>query len=271
MKNHRKALWIRLGVFLLLCLVFLWGVLFYGHSSTLPSGESLEAPSVNHYLGTDNLGIDIYAQISRGFFRSMAIGLLAAGLTFLLAGVLGISAGYLGGAFDNVVSFLIQLLLSIPQLPVMILVGAFFGQSMGNIIVIIALFSWAPIAKQLRAKTISIRNTPYIRLAKSYGGKHFYLICRHMLPELLPLLLVNALGVIGAAIVQEASLAFLGLSDPLAKSWGLMISRARAFPGIFFTDFWKWWLLPPVVALVASTVSLRLLAKAIESAWLKEV
>lgn len=266
-----KKVKIRLCLFLILCLIFLWGAVGYSHSGTLPSGDSLEAPSGEHYLGTDNLGIDIYAQISTGFFRSMAIGLLAAGLTFLLAGILGISAGYLGGAFDNAVSFLINLLLSIPQLPVMILVGAFFGQSMGNIILIIALFSWAPIAKQLRAKTISIRNTPYIRLAKSYGGKHFYLICRHMLPELLPLLSVNALGVIGAAIVQEASLAFLGLSDPLAKSWGLMISRARAFPGIFFTEFWKWWLLPPVVSLVASTVSLRLLAKALESAWLKEV
>lgn len=266
-----KAVKIRLVLFLILCLIFFWGAVVYGHSGTLPSGESLEAPSPDHYLGTDNLGIDIYAQVSMGFFRSMTVGLLAAGLTFLFAGILGISAGYLGGAFDTAVSFLINLLLSIPQLPVMILVGAFFGQSMGNIILIIALFSWAPIAKQLRAKTVSIRNTPYIRLAKSYGGKHFYLICRHMLPELLPLLLVSALGVIGAAIVQEASLAFLGLSDPLAKSWGLMISRARAFPGIFFTDFWKWWLLPPVVALVASTVTIRLLAKAIETAWLKEV
>ncbi len=266
-----KAVWIRSGLFLLLCLFFLFGVLFYPHSGTLPSGDSLEAPSAQHLLGTDNLGVDIYSQISQGFFRSMLIGLSAAALTFLLAGSLGISAGYLGGGFDTVVSFLINLLLSVPQLPVMILVGAIFGQSMGNIIVILALFSWAPIAKQLRAKTISMRNMPYIRLAKSYGGKHFYLICRHMLPELLPLLLVNALGIIGMAIVQEASLAFLGLSDPLAKSWGLMISRARAFPGIFFTDFWKWWLLPPVMSLIASTLSLRSLAKALESAWLQEV
>ena len=266
-----RPVWIRLGIFLFLCLFFLYGVLFYPHSGTLPSGDSLSAPSSQHILGTDNLGIDIYSQISQGFFRSMVIGLSAAALTFLLAGLLGISAGYLGGAFDAVVSFLINLLLSVPQLPVMILVGAVFGQSMGNVICIIALFSWAPIAKQLRAKTLSIRNTPYVRLAKSYGGNHFYLICRHMLPELLPLLLINALGIIGMAIVQEASLSFLGLSDPLAKSWGLMISRARAFPGIFFTDFWKWWLLPPVLSLMASTLSLRSLAKALESAWLKEV
>ena len=92
-----------------------------------------------------------------------------------------------------------------------------------------------------------------------------------MLRELLPLLAVNSIGVIGMAIVQESSLAFLGLSDPLAKSWGLMISRAKSFSGIFFTDFWKWWLLPPVLSLIGSTLCLRMLAKALESAWLKEV
>lgn len=266
-----KKVYVHLGVFLLLAAFFLWGVWLYPHSGTLPSGASLEPPSWNHWMGTDNLGLDIYAQISMGFFRSMAIGITTAALTFLLGGILGISAGYLGGKVDMLVSFLINVMLSIPQLPVMIVVGAFWGQSTWNIIGIIAAFSWAPIAKQLRAKTISIRNAQYITLAKSYGGSHWYIIRRHMLLELLPLLLVNAIAVVGAAIVQESSLAFLGLSDPLAKSWGLMISRARSFQGIFFTDFWKWWLLPPVLSLVFSTLSLRMLAKSLEQHWLKEV
>lgn len=255
---------------LLLTIFFFYGAALYAHSPTLPSGNSLEAPSSAHLLGTDNLGIDIYAQISVGFFRSLAIGLMTALLTFVLGGALGISAGYFGGKWDAVVSFLINVLLSIPQLPVMIVIGAFFGQSTWNIIWIIAVFSWAPIAKQLRAKTISIRGAAYIRLAKSYGGSTWYIISRHMLQELMPLLAVNAIAVVGAAIVQESALAFLGLSDPLAKSWGLMIARAKAFQGIFFTDFWKWWLLPPVLALIASTLCLRMLAKALETAWLKE-
>lgn len=260
-----------LTAFLLLAAFFFYGAVLYPHSPTQPSGASLEAPSWVHLLGTDNLGIDIYAQISSGFFRSMAIGLTTAALTFVLGGTLGILAGYLGGKVDAVVSFLINVMLSIPQLPVMIVIGAFFGQSTWNIIWIIAIFSWAPIAKQLRAKTISIRNAQYIKLAKSYGGGSWYIIRRHMLRELLPLLTVNAIGVIGMAIVQESSLAFLGLSDPLAKSWGLMISRAKSFSGIFFTNFWKWWLLPPVLSLIGSTLCLRMLAKVLESAWLKEV
>lgn len=258
-----------LTVFLLLT-AFFTGSFFCGNSASLPSGGSLEPPSRNHLLGTDNLGIDIYAQLSIGFFRSLAIGLAAAFLTFLLGGFLGIAAGYLGGRTDRAVSFLMQVMLSLPQLPVMIVTGVFLGQSTWNIIWIIAAFSWAPVAKQVRAKTLSIRRSPYILLAKSYGGNMWYVCRRHMLPDLLPLLSVNSIAVTGLAIVQESSLAFLGLSDPLAKSWGLMIARARAFQGIFFTDFWKWWLLPPVLALIASTLCLRLLAKAVESVWLKE-
>ena len=266
-----KKAYFYLAAFLLLAALFFYGAALYPHSGTLPSGTSLEAPSAAHVLGTDNLGIDIFAQISEGFFRSIGIGLAAAGISFLLGGLLGVSAGYIGGATDTAVSFLINVMLSVPQLPVMIVVGAFFGQSTWNIVLIIAAFSWAPIAKLMRAKTMSVRSSLYITLARSYGGGHRYIVCRHMLPELLPLLTVNSIGVVGAAIVQESSLAFLGLSDPLAKSWGLMIARARAFSGIFFTDFWKWWLLPPVFALVLSTLTLRLLAKALEGALLKEV
>lgn len=266
-----KKVRFHLAVFLLLVIFFFYGAVLYPHTGTQPSGSSLEAPSISHILGTDNLGIDIYAQISSGFFRSMGIGITTAIFTFFLSGVLGIFAGYIGGRVDAVVSFLINVMLSIPQLPVMIVIGAFFGQSTWNIILIISAFSWAPIAKQLRAKTISIRNAEYIKLAKSYGGGHWYIVRRHMISELLPLLLVNAIGIVGSAIVQESSLAFLGLSDPLAKSWGLMISRAKGFQGIFFTDFWKWWLLPPVFSLVFSTLSLRMLAKSLETAWLKEV
>lgn len=266
-----KKVRFHLAAFLLLALFFFYGTALYPHSASLPSGGSLEAPGPAHILGTDNLGIDIYAQISAGFFRSMTIGMATAFLTFLLSGMLGISAGYVGGRLDAAVSFLINVMLSVPQMPVMIVIGAFFGQSTWNIILIISAFSWAPIAKQLRAKTISIKNAQYIRLAQSYGGGHWYIICRHMISELLPLLLINAIGIVGAAIVQESSLAFLGLSDPLAKSWGLMIARAKGFSGIFFTDFWKWWLLPPVFSLVLSTLSLRMLAKSLEAVWLKEV
>ena len=234
----------------LLTLCFLWGVTGYPHPA--------------HCLGTDNLGVDIYAQISAGFFRSLGIGLAAAAFTFAVGGGLGILAGFAGGWADALISFLIQVLLAIPQLPVMIVIGAFLGQSTWNLVWIIAAFSWAPVARQMRAKTISIRRRDYVQMARLYGGGTWYLIRTHIGHELWPLLTINALAVVGRAILQESSLAFLGLSDPLARSWGMMIARAVDFPGLYRTDFWTWWLLPPVGALVLSTLLLRLLVGGLE-------
>lgn len=256
--------------FLLLALFFLYGGLFYPHPAGLPAGGSLEAPSFAHWLGTDDLGVDLYAQLSAGFFSSMAVGLAAAAFAFLLGGLAGVLAGLSSGAADALFSFLIQLFLSLPQLPVMVVIGAFFGQSAWNIILIVSLFSWAPIAKVLRARVRQIRGRPYLRLAESYGGRAGYLVSAHMLGELLPLLSVSALSVVGKAIVQEASLAYLGLSDPLSRSWGLLIQKCVSFPGIYFTPYWKWWLLPPVFALVLTVLCLRLFSRELETIWRRE-
>ena len=253
-------------IFLLILTVFFaYGELIYPHSPEIPSGASLEAPSMEHLLGTDNLGIDIYAQISRGYFSCMFMGIISAFLAFVAGGLLGTFAGYRGGKTDHLISFLINVFLCIPQLPILIVLGAFFGQSIWNIIIIISLFSWAPIAKQIRAKTMSVKERKYVVLAERYGGSALYIIRTHMMPELLPLLLVNALGVIGKTIRQEAALAYLGLSDPLAKSWGLMINKASGFSGIYFTEYWKWWLLPPVFALMITILLTRLLARTLET------
>ena len=261
---RRKPWLIPLALLVLLTLFFLYGAVLWPHPAQLPSGESLEAPSAAHWLGTDNLGVDIYAQLSAGYFRSMGIGLAAAAFTFLVGGTLGVLAGFAGGWVDLAISFLIQVLLSIPQLPIMIVIGAFLGQSTWNIIWIIALFSWAPVAKVLRAKTISVRRRDYVALARLYGGSPWYLIRTHIGHELLPLLTINALAVVGRAVLQESSLAFLGLSDPLARSWGMMIAKAVDFPGIYRTPFWTWWMLPPAAALLLSTLLLRLLVGALE-------
>lgn len=260
----KKALLIPFVLFVLLFLLFLWGVTLYPWDATLPSGSSLQPPSGTHWMGTDNLGVDVFAQVSAGFFRSMAIGLLTAICTFLVGGMLGITAGLAGGWIDEGIGLLIQVFLSIPQLPIMIVLGAFLGQNTWNIIWILALFSWAPVAKLLRAKTRSVCSRDYIHMARLYGGGTLYLIRIHLARDLLPLLSVNALSVVGKSILQESSLAFLGLSDPLARSWGLMIARATQFPGIYRTNFWLWWLLAPVLAMVLSTLLLRLMVQAIQ-------
>ena len=263
-RKTMHSTWILFSLLLMLTFFFAYGCVGYPHSALKPSGASLEAPSCHHLFGTDNLGIDIFAQISRGFFYSMVIGLCAAAITFVIGGSLGVLAGYCGGRTDLAISFFIHVFLCVPQLPVLIVLGAFFGQNMWNVILIVSMFSWAPIAKQIRAKTRSVRGRPFILMARKYGGGVCYMIRVHILPEILPLLSVNALSVVGKAIIQESALAYLGLSDPLAKSWGLMINKATQFSGIYFTEYWKWWLIAPVTALVITIFLIRLLARSLE-------
>lgn len=254
---------------LALTLFFGWGVLGWPCSPTQPSGASLEAPSAAHWLGTDDLGIDIYAQLSQGFFASMSLGLACGVLTALIGGGLGMLAGYKGGGVQAAVDFAVNVFLAVPQLPVLIVLGAFWGQDRRLVIGLIAAFSWAPVAKQTAAKTRSAAHRTYVRAAKSWGAGSWYIFKNHLAADVLPVVLVGALAVVGKAILQESALAYLGLSDPTAKSWGLMINRASRFAGIYFTDYWKWWLAAPVAALMLTILFTRLLARWLEQQLLE--
>ncbi|MDR2295928.1 MAG: ABC transporter permease [Clostridiales Family XIII bacterium] len=265
MTNGIAKILIALG---LLTIFFFFGAVFRD-SPSLPSGDFLAPPGGKHPLGTDNIGVDVLAQVSAGFFHSILIGLAAASFAVLAGGCAGIAAGCGAGMRDTVIGFVINLFLSVPQLPVMILIGAFFGQNSGNIVLIVALFSWAPIAKVVRAATMDIRGSGYMRLAVRYGGGFVYLFVTHMFRDLMPLMVINGLFVVGRAIIMEASLAFLGLADPTARSLGLMINKAVSFRGIYFTDYWKWWLMSPLMTLVVTTVLLRQLAKEVEKVILR--
>ena len=124
-----RKLKVYLSILFILFLIFTYGALFYPHSSKLPSGGSLESPSATHFLGTDDLGVDVFSQLSKGFFLSMFIGLSTSTMSFFIGGILGFIAGYAGGKIDFFISFLINFFLSIPQLPIMIVIGAFFRQN----------------------------------------------------------------------------------------------------------------------------------------------
>jgi len=263
-----KLLKLYSGVFVILVIVFTIGVFTMDY--TLASGDILEAPSISHPCGTDVLGVDIFGQVSKSFFSSILTGLCAAAFAAVLGGILGVFSGYMGGKVDTIISFVINIFLSVPQLPVMILIGAFLGQSRSNIILIVAFFSWAPIAKIIRARTIDIKGSGYLKMAERYGGKLGYLFRTHMYRDIIPLIIINGLFVVGKAIIEESSLAFLGLADPTARSWGLMINKALSYTGVYFTDYWKWWLMTPLLCLVCVTVLLRLFAKEYERIMLTD-
>ncbi|MGM0548867.1 MAG: ABC transporter permease [Bacillota bacterium] len=235
------------------------------------SMAALQPPQKKHLMGTDDLGYDIWSQIAYGARISLVIGL---GTSFLAAfggAALGIIAAFKGGYLDKIIMRIIDIIIVLPDLPLMIILAAFLGPSLLNIILVLTFFSWVKPARIIRSQVLMLKEMNYIKAAESYGAGIFYLLKKHFLPEIFPILAVSIIRLSTKAIVAEAGLSFLGLGDPSSKSWGLIIHHASSFPGIYYTPFWKWWLLFPWLALLALIVSLAFINRELETLFsLKE-
>lgn len=256
----------KISVFLitLVCFMAIFAPLLTKHPWNQPTGDALEPPSKAHILGTDDLGIDLWSQICYGARNSIAVGIGTALTACLLGTALGIIAGYCGGIPDLVISAVIDVLTAIPGLPLMIAAGAFFGPSIKNIILILSILSWAMPARIIRSKIISLKQEMYIKAAQGYGAGFSYITIKHFLPRIFPLSATSFIRLISKAIVSEASLSFLGLGDPTSKSWGLILNYALNFPGIYFTDYWKWWLVYPLLCIILLVLSTAVIGREFE-------
>ncbi len=237
-------------------------ITFYG--PTAISGKSLEAPGPSHILGTDELGMDIWSQICYGARMSLVIGLAVALISGLGGGVLGILAGYIGGIWDTMLLRAIDITLALPNFPLLIVIAAFLGPSIVNVILVLVLFSWAKPARIARSQTLALKKQKYVISARLHGAEPMYIIKKHLLPEVLPLIFVSIVNLASYAIVAESGLAFLGLGDPTSKSWGMMLYYSTHFRSIYFTPYWQWWLVPPLVALIFLLLCLAFIGRDLE-------
>lgn len=235
-----------------------------GDPRGISSGEPLTPPCRDHILGTDELGADLLEQICLGARVSLAVGLGTALLAGIGGGMAGIYAGYSGGWVDKILMRIIDTMTVLPDLPVIIVVAAFFGPGLQNIIVVLALFSWVFTARIVRSQVLVQKEMGYIKSAELWGAGRWFLIRKHLLPEVSPLIAVSMIRLAGKAIAAEAGLSFLGLGDPASKSWGMIIHHATNFKGIYYTDFWKWWLLYPWIALTVMVASLAFICRDME-------
>lgn len=249
---------------LLLIIIGVFSKYITPYPHDIPSGPALESPSKNHLLGTDDLGIDLFAQICFGAKISLTIGFFASFLAGIGGGIVGVIAGYYGGVVDRVMMRITDMMIILPDLPMMIFLGAFFGPSLKNIIIVLVFFSWTSPARVVRSKIISTKNENYIIVAKSYGAGFFHLLVKHFIPEILPIFIVTIIRLTSKAIIAEAGLAFLGLGDPTSKSWGLILNHAINFKGIYFTNYWKWWVVAPLMATILLVLAIALISRDLE-------
>ena len=212
------------------------------------AGRPLESPGGAHLLGTNGVGQDVASQLLSGARVSLFVALVAGGGTLLIGATIGMIAGWAGGATDAVLMRIVDLVLVIPKIPLLIVVATYAGPGLTMISVIIALTSWPPTSRVIRSQVLSLRRRAHVKAAVGFGGTSGQILRRHILPEVGLILIAGLVGAAGRAITFEAGLAFLGLGDPTRASWGAILRDALDFGGLFFTDAWKWWLLPPVIA-----------------------
>jgi peptide/nickel transport system permease protein len=218
------------------------------YRTTELAGSPLEPPSAAHWLGTNGVGQDLASQILNGARVSLFVALLAGGGTLLIGALVGMVAGWAGGVVDAVLMRIVDLVLVVPKVPLLIVIGTYAGPSLPVISLIIALTGWPPTARIVRSQVLSLRRRAHIKAAIGFGGSSGQILRRHILPEVALILAAGLVGAAGRAIAFEAGLAFLGLGDPSRASWGAILRDANDFGGLFFTDAWKWWLVPPLVS-----------------------
>jgi len=219
--------------------------------------DRLLAPSSLHWMGTDQYGRDVFTRLVYGSRISLAVGLVAVSIYIFIGTLVGAVAGYYGGWIDFILMRLVDILLCIPTFFLILMVIAFVGPSIVNIMVIIGLTSWTDVARLVRGEILSLKEREFIMAARVIGMKDSRIILKHLLPNALgPILVVATLGV-GGAILLESSLSFLGLGvQPPTPSWGNILQEGKDH----LTD--AWWLVTfPGIAIFTTVLGYNLLGE----------
>jgi peptide/nickel transport system permease protein len=245
-------------------LVAIFAGLLAPHSPLDQVGPVYASPSSSWLLGTDNGGVDVLSQLIYGARVSMIVGLAGAGVSVLIGGAIGVAAGFFGGRTDIALMRVTDYFLVIPDVPLMIVFAAVFGQSLLNIIVIIGLIYWTSTARLIRAQVKSVRERGYVQRARSLGASNSRLIWRHVLPQVVPLLVANTVLMIATAIFAQTYVAFLGLGDPSQPSWGQMIQNSLTGGAIFHNAWWA--VVPPGLAVTILVLAFTMVGQALEDA-----
>jgi len=228
------------------------------------SGAAFAPPSAAHWLGCDDAGVDMLSLVIAGTQNSMLVGFAAAFVAVLIGGVLGIIAGYKGSWGETTVTGVTDFFLVIPGLPLMIVLAALFGQTIYHIVLVIGLLSWMSVTYVVRAQVHTLKERGFVGRARSLGAGDFYIIRRHILPHVAPLLVAQTVLTVASAVFFEAALAFIGLGDPARVSWGTIIQNAFLHSAVSAGAWWA--IVPPGVCIALVVLGSFLIGQGVEEA-----
>lgn len=222
-------------------------------------------PSLEHLLGTDDAGKDVLSSFIYGARVSLIVGFFASFISIFIGGTIGISAGFFGGRLENALMRFTDIMLVIPDLPLIVILVAMTKPSLLNIILVIGLLGWTSSARLVRSQTLSVKQRKYVLRARAIGSGNGHIIRWHIFPLVLPLIVVNTVLVISLAIINESVLSFLGLSDPTKISWGQMLNFAFT-RGAMSAGAW-WALVTPGLGIVWLVLACTLLGQGLEQVF----
>ena len=236
---------------------------YRGLSAALSTNPANAGPGWHYPLGTDADGRSVLTELIWGARISLLIGFTATLLCVVIGAVVGIVAGHYGKITDNLLMRVTDWFLVVPFLPLAIVLAKTLGPSLGVIIFVIGITSWPGTARIIRAQALAVETRPYLERSRALGAGHTHQMIRHVLPNVMPLLLANTILTVAGTILAETTLSFLGLGDPLRPSWGEMLNEA------FFTGGGsagnQIWLIAPGIAIILVVLAFTMVGHALEA------
>ncbi len=224
------------------------------------SGQTLRAPSQAHPMGTDDLGRDVLARVLYGGRISLTVGVFSALIAITIGTAVGTVAGFFGGRVDEILMRVTEVFQIIPRFLLAIVVVALLGGGQTKIIIVIGVLSWVATARVVRAQLLVLRGEEFILAATMGGASSWRMITRHILPNVVPFIIVSGSLQTGGAILTESFLSFLGLGDPSHPSWGLLLQQAQ----LYLQQAW-WMSTFPGIALSMTILGLNLMGDGLAS------
>lgn len=218
-------------------------------------------PSAEHWFGTDDMGRDVFARVIYGGRISLMIGFVPSVISLVLGTALGLMAGYMGRHVDAVIMRLADVVLAFPSLLLAMVVMYTLGASILNMFIALSIINWAGTARVVRAQTLSLKQKEFVEAARSMGVGKFSIVFKHILPNCLPNLIVLFTLDIPGAIMWESSMSFLGVGDPNAASWGLMVSQGKSYAYMC-----PWLILAPGLAILVTVMAFNFLGDGLRDA-----
>ncbi len=219
-------------------------------------------PSLAHWLGTDNVGRDILAQLLEGAKVAFIVGLSAAFFSIVIGTLIGMIAGYAGGLLDAFLMRLADVIMVLPSLVILLILASLFGQfNIWIIVFIIAIMRWPAVSRVIRSQTLSLKHRPFIEASRVAGASHVRIVLRHIMPNVLPLAFLYMTFRVTSAILVEAALSFLGFGDPSQVSWGMMLQWVWKSGHMFEAPYW---LIPPGLCISLLTLAFYMLGRAMD-------